>query len=440
VSDDMIFTREEHRGWSIRIYPNKKQKQEIDHTIEACRQFWNCLVGAGKQYRWILADLYQDNGEPTKEEKKQIRTDMYIDSCGKRSVERFCKRYPEFADVCKSALYQEKRKYDNAIKQAQKGLRKWPHPHKDQSFGSYRLQGNGFRWEEKRIHIGKIADYIKMRDKSIDSWSAEVLSQNNDVTVKRSATGKYYIVVARTVQTPIPRGGEYKQIIGLDMSFMANGFVTSEGETYSFPRHFRKTLERRRHLNRRMSKKQKGSKNFHDYRKKIARIDERIRNQLKDFQLNIAKNLTQSADAIIVEKLSLSAMQQIFGKSIREISWGQFTEILKRKCKENNCELIEADRFFPSTQLCNKCGYQNRELAGKKGLSIRSWVCPECGKTLDRDINAALNLAQYGRETIEMVARTISSQEPVAQKCTAETGVDGEHPGTRARLAECETA
>ena len=82
-----------------------------------------------------------------------------------------------------------------------------------------------------------------------------------------------------------------------------------------------------------------------------------------------------------------------FGKSVVDNSWGMFTTFLKYKLEENGKKLVKVDKFFPSSQLCNVCGYQNLDT---KNLSIREWTCPHCKTHHNRDINAAINIRNEG--------------------------------------------
>lgn len=90
---------------------------------------------------------------------------------------------------------------------------------------------------------------------------------------------------------------------------------------------------------------------------------------------------------------------------MNDTSWGTFVSRLEEKGKEYNCEVVKVDRFYPSSQLCHVCGFQNHNLK----LSDREWTCPNCKTKLIRDINAAINLKNYDR--ISWEAREFKSVE-----------------------------
>ena len=102
---------------------------------------------------------------------------------------------------------------------------------------------------------------------------------------------------------------------------------------------------------------------------------------------------------ICIENLDMKGMSQSlnFGKSVHDNAFGMFMEMLSYKLKRQGKYLVEVDKFYPSSQLCSVCGYQNRET---KDLSLREWICPHCGTRHDRDINAAVNLQKEGKRLL----------------------------------------
>lgn len=127
----------------------------------------------------------------------------------------------------------------------------------------------------------------------------------------------------------------------------------------------------------------------------MARIHEHTANQRKDFLPKQSKQIANAYDCVCIEDLNRKAMSRSlhFGKSVMDNGWGMFTRLLKYKLENEGKQLIKVDKFFPSSQLCSYCGCQNRKV---KNLSIRKWTCPSCGKTHNRDVNAAINIRNEG--------------------------------------------
>lgn len=143
------------------------------------------------------------------------------------------------------------------------------------------------------------------------------------------------------------------------------------------------------------SDKKKGeekSNNWLKNKQKIDKLQARIARQKKNFLNNESKRIAENYDVAIVEDINLQNManhKRHGGKSISRINFGMFRTMLKYKLEEKNKLLLVADKFFPSSQLCSVCGFQNHEL---KNLKIRNWICPDCKTFHYRDINAAINL------------------------------------------------
>lgn len=119
-----------------------------------------------------------------------------------------------------------------------------------------------------------------------------------------------------------------------------------------------------------------------------------------------SKQLTDAYDAICIEDISVKQMGKHrrkgfhFGKSVADNGWGMFTSMLAYKLRWQGKKLVKIDKWFPSSQICNVCGYHNHDT---KDLSIREWTCPSCGVYHNRDINAAINIREEGKRQISIV-------------------------------------
>ena len=136
----------------------------------------------------------------------------------------------------------------------------------------------------------------------------------------------------------------------------------------------------------------------------MSRIYEKVTNRREDFLQKLSTKLVNAYDAIAIEDIDLRAMAKrkrggrySFGKSISDNGWAMFTRMLEYKLEWQGKSLVRIDKWYPSSQLCSICGYQN---SNTKNLSVREWTCPKCGAHHDRDINAAINIKNEGRRIL----------------------------------------
>ena len=148
-------------------------------------------------------------------------------------------------------------------------------------------------------------------------------------------------------------------------------------------------------LHRGLARCKAGSKNRYKMRLKIQRMYQKIRNARKHMIHDITNKLIKENDIIVTENLDVKSMQKnhYVAKGLNENSVSEIIRVLKYKANWNNKKLIQINRYYPSSQICNVCNYQNKEV---KDLSIRKWECPVCYTNHDRDYNASVNIMFEG--------------------------------------------
>ena len=219
------------------------------------------------------------------------------------------------------------------------------------------------------------------------------------VTISKKASGKYYISILVEYENQIlpiiP-----KNFLGLDFA-MHGLYVASDEDNADYPNFLRKAEKRLVKAQRKLSKRQKGSRNRNKQRLRVAVLHEKIANQRRDFLHKKARYLADRYDAVGVEDICVQAMAKrkkggkfSFGKSVADNGWNKFVNILEYKLAWQGKTLIKIDKWYPSSQLCHVCGYQNAET---KALSVREWTCQKCGTHHNRDKNAAINIREETR-------------------------------------------
>ena len=221
------------------------------------------------------------------------------------------------------------------------------------------------------------------------------------VTVSMTPSGKYFasVLVDTSIQELQAAEPQEKTTVGIDLGIKSL-VVCSDGRTFDNPKNLQHRLQRLAMLQKRLSRKQKGSANRDKARVKIARLQEHISNCRKDNLHKITHTLTHDSQVrtICMEDLNVKGMQRNhhLAQAVVDASFGMFLTMLEYKCRWYGVNLIKIDRFAPSSKTCGKCGHIYKGLK----LSERSWICPECGTHHDRDFNAACNIKDFGLKAL----------------------------------------
>ena len=236
--------------------------------------------------------------------------------------------------------------------------------------------------ENGYIKLPKLKSPVKIRQHR--SFEGVIKS----CTISKAPSGKYHISIL--VETEIQKLPASDMRVGIDVG-IKDFAVLSNGEAYKNPKHLRKSEKRLAKLQRDLSRKQIGSSNRNKARIKVAKLHEKIANQRMDFLHKKSTEIIRKNQAIVIEDLKVKNLMKNhnLAKSIAEVSWSRFREMLDYKSRWYGRELIIAPPDYPSSQLCSDCGNRSSQT---KDLACRVYVCPECGLEIDRDYNASLNL------------------------------------------------
>ena len=221
--------------------------------------------------------------------------------------------------------------------------------------------------------------------------SREINGTVKILTIKRDALGDIYLyfVCEAAENTVMARTGKS---VGFD--FGLKTFLTaSDGKDIKAPLFFRQNANAIKMANRNLSRKANGSNNRKKAKIALARLHKKVANQRNNFHWQTANKLVGEYALICIEDLNLKAMQKRFGRKISDLGFADFVSKLKYKAHRAGVSVVEVDKFFPSSQLCSDCGYQNTET---KNLTIRKWTCPKCGNIHNRDRNASINIEREG--------------------------------------------
>lgn len=354
-----------NRAVRCRIEPDNKQKILLEKTFGCCRFIYNRM----------LADR-----RAAEEEHKKLRPRPAM----------YKKEYPWLKEadalaLCNVQLDLETA-FHNYYERPETGYPRFRSKHHSRKSYTTNVVNRNIRIEGRKIRLPKIGPVrIRVHRDIPEGWKLK------SVTVSREATGKYYasllFELPESENQAAGREGE-KRYLGVD--YAMNGLaVLSDGTKVGYPGYYRQAQERLAGEQRKLSRCEKGSRNYMKQKRKVAKVHEKVRNQRKDYLHKLSRTLADRYDVIGVEDIDMKAMSRSlhFGKSVMDNGYGMLRTMLEYKLKEHGGELVKVDRWFPSSKRCCCCGKIKEDLT----LGDRTYVC-SCGNVIDRDMNAAVNI------------------------------------------------
>ncbi len=247
-----------------------------------------------------------------------------------------------------------------------------------------------------------------------------------EFTISRE-NNKYYI--SFTFYTDI-KPKEVNGAVGIDLG-IKNFAICSDGTIYENKKFYEKSLRKLKINQRKLTKKKKGSNNREKQRIKVSKIYKKVKNQRNDYQHKISRELVNKYRTICLETLKVKNMvkNKRLSKSISDVSWSSFISKLEYKVTENQGCLVKIDAFYPSSKTCSNCGC----IKDKLSLSERVYHCKECGFTIDRDLNASINILNVGLKQIEATVATTGTSLKNKSLWSSKTTLDSLEKNCEAR-------
>ena len=248
-------------------------------------------------------------------------------------------------------------------------------------------------------------------------WSRDLPSAPSSVTVIKDAAGRYFAsFVVESQPGTLPTA---EPVIGIDLG-LTHFAVLSDGRKIASPQFLRRAEKKLRRAQQALSRKEKGSQNRDKARIKVARAHAQVADARREFHHQLSTALIRDNQAVAVEGLAVRGLARTrLAKSVHDAGWSAFVAMLEYKARLYGREFHRICRFIPTSQTCSACGVKD----GAKPLHIRAWQCPQCGTWLDRDINAAVNVAKAAGLAVTACGAQVRPGPALAQR-----GEAGTHP------------
>ncbi len=326
----------------------------------------------------------------------RLRTDAYYQEQKRVSYAQTSamltdlKKQPEYHwlnDVSCVPTQQALRHLDKAFRNFFEGRAQYPKFHSRHGEQSAEYTTSAFKWDGTQLTLAKMDTPLDIH------WSRPLPkgAQPTTVTVTKDTAGRYFVsILVEEDIKPLP---VVNKQVGLDLG-LKSMVILSTGEAVGNPQFFRKDEKKLAKVQRRLSKKKKGSKNRNKARLKVARIHAKIADRRRDYQHKLSTRIVHENQVICIESLTVKNMlkNHCLAQSISDVGWSEFVRQLSYKAEWYGRTLVKIDKWYPSSKRCHACGYVLETLS----LDERFWMCPQCKTFHDRDINAAKNVLAAG--------------------------------------------
>ena len=378
--------------YKYKLY-NSKNLKYLNNKIDISGIIWNHCIALHKRHYKLYnkyLNVYKLQKHITKLKKlKKYEFWKLVNSQTIQDItERIDKSYKQFF---------------RKIKKKQKT--RPPKFQKVKKYKSITFKQTGYKLlENNKLNIqGKIFKYSKSRD---------ITKDIKTLSIKRTDSGFYiFFTFDRKIESNNSTNNfKLGKITGIDVGLKT--FLTlSDKEPKEFvnlsnscnneeksPEFFKNNLKLIRRLSKKLSKKQKGSKNREKARIRLSKAYEKITNKRRDYFFKLANDLTKEYSYILIEDLNIRAWKKLWGRKVSDIAIGEFFRILEYQGIKNNCVVHKINRWFPSSKTCSNCGHIYKDLE----LKDRTWICPICKIEHNRDYNASVNILREGASSLRL--------------------------------------
>ena len=370
------------RAVKIRLYPNKTQTEQFNKLLGCYRFVYNqCLALKIKSY-------------------EETKTSENLSTLGKfvhhklLKDDNFIWLREQNTKVLKQAVNDMLSAYKNFFER-HTGYPKFKSKHDNKQSCRFEIGAISKRNDYTTYHLS-LANIrnIKFRCNKKTAEYLQKYKQNiKQATLSKLPCGEYYLSIL--VDGSLTHKGlrDTDKTVGIDLG-IKDFVITSDGEVFE-NLHFKKSENNKiKILQRQLSRKEKGSNNRNKARIKLAKEYKKINDRKLYYLHQVTNTLINENQVICMEDLNVKGMlrNHKLAESIQEMNFGEFRRMLEYKAKWYGRTVVYVDKFYPSSKTCNHCGYIKKDLK----LSDRQWVCPVCGKIIERDYNAALNILDEG--------------------------------------------
>ena len=366
------------KTYQYRLYRCDKKDRKLRHKIFVASTIWNHFIALQRRY-YRLSGNYIPLTEMNNHVLKLRRT------------ARFALWRDLHSQCCQNVCYRVDDGYQRFFKKLAKHPPKFK---KAKRYASFTFPQKGYTLEGHKITIdGTVYKFVKHR---------EMAGTIKTLTVKRDRIGRLWLFFSVLEEMAMEGEASTGKSGGFDFS-LKDFLVDDEGRPHAKPLFYTDSLNQTRKLHRELSRKKEGSRRYKSARRKLAKHSADVANARREHHFKQAHQLCNQYDTMYFEDLNLAGMKAMWGRRVSDLSFASFLSILDWIAFKRGKQVVKIDRWYPSSQLCSGCGFQNKALT----LRDRAWTCPHCGTQHQRDHNAAKNIKTAGSS-----ARSLSASKP----------------------------